>query len=304
MHAKRIDISIIIATYNRAALLKETLESLLDVEHSGLAYEIIVVDNNSNDNTAEVVNKYSEKNSNIKLVKEIRQGLSFARNKGIDVSKGDILIFLDDDVEVAEGWLKAIIEPFKEPDVWCVGGRVVPHGDINIPDWLPLELRFLVGILDYGTHEKILVGREKPAGGNLAVRRIAFDMLGKFDTNIGRQGEKLLGGEEVDLYYNILKSKKKIVYCPKALAYHKIKNKLNREYILSYAYWLGVSEAYIEKKYFKTKFYIKLARSLFYSIIVHPFMFLFNCLNNIPESDKFRTQYLVRYSMGYLKRRK
>lgn len=298
---KIIEISIIIATYNRANLLKESLESLQNIDAPDLKYEVIVVDNNSKDNTSDVVNEFLKKCRNIKLIKESNQGLSFARNKGIETTRGNILVFIDDDVEIDKGWLRAIIEPFEDQDVWCVGGKVLPQGKSDIPEWLPERLKFLIGLADYGDMEKVLIDKEKPLGCNMAFRKEVFDNLGKFDTNIGRQGKKLLGGEEVDIYYKILKSKKKIVYCPRALVYHKIEDKLRREYVLSSAYWLGVSESYIERKSFKTRFYIKLLRSLLYPIIVHPFMFLFKSLGNMSESDKFWSQYLVRYSLGYLK---
>lgn len=295
-----INISIIIATYNRADLLKDTLESLRNIDASGLKFEVIVVDNNSKDNTLDVVNEASKKIRNMNLVKESRQGLSFARNKGIEVSKGNILIFLDDDVEIDRMWLKAIIEPFEDPDVWCACGRVLPYGRTDIPKWLPERLRFLLSLADYGDQDKVLLHKEKPVGCNVAFRREVFDILGKFDTIIGRKGDKLLGGEETIIFYKILKLKKIAVYRPCALVYHKVDSKLNKEYILSYAYWLGVSESYIERKYFKTRFFLKWIRSVIL-VTVYPFIFLSNSLRNIFISDKFLSQYLVKYSLGYIK---
>jgi len=300
MPQSRLNLSVIIATYNRAGLLRETLRSLMDTDMEGLPCEIIVIDNNSSDVTPDVVNEFARKYENIKAARERKQGLSYARNKGLDIAKGDIIAFLDDDLEINESWPKEIVKPFIDSSVWCVTGKVQPYGNVNVPKWLPSKLSFLLSISDYGRQEKLLSGKEKPIGCNMAFRHDIFSYIGRFDQALGRKGNTLLGSEEVFLYYKILKYNKKVIYNPNAIVLHKINKKLTKDYVLNCAYWSGISESYIEKRLFKPKYLVKLARSALY-ILAYPGVMLTQKFIQQPEAKSFMRSYLVQYSAGYLK---
>jgi len=272
----------------------------MNTDMAGLYCEIIVIDNNSSDVTPDVVKEFARRYENIKVACETAQGLSYARNKGLDIATGDIIAFLDDDLEINKSWPKEIVRPFVDPSVWCVTGKVKPYGNLNIPEWLPTKLNFLLSISDYGTQEKVLSGKQKPIGCNMAFKNNVFSDAGRFDPALGRKGNTLLGSEEVLLFYKILKSNKKVIYNPNAVVFHKIDKKLTKDYVLNNAYWSGFSESYIERRLFKPKYFAKLARSVVYMLTYPGMIFIQKSLQQ-PEAKRFMRRYLVRYSAGYLK---
>lgn len=287
--------NIVIATYNRSALLAETLSSLENHLIDRSEVNVIVVNNNSIDNTQEVSESFISKISTLMCLQEFRQGLSYARNHGIHSSTGDIVVFLDDDVELHENWLDELLAPFNDPNVAVVGGKVLPYGMQEFPDWLPREYGFLASVFDPSDK---LCEMDKVMGANFAVRKSAFDNVGLFDVNLGRKGKKLLGGEEVELFHRIRNAGLKIVYTPHSVVWHKISEKLKREYIEDYAYWLGVSEALIDKTVVsRTKYILKVIRSLFFPWSVYPLQRL------ASGNDSARTMRFVikrNYARGYL----
>src|SRR4051812_38541345 len=103
------DISVVIATYNRASILPVALESVLNQDTQGATYEVILVDNNSTDHTREVATSFIE-NSGEKLryLFEAEQGVSYARNAAIEKARAPIIAFFDDDVQVARNWIATI----------------------------------------------------------------------------------------------------------------------------------------------------------------------------------------------------
>jgi glycosyltransferase involved in cell wall biosynthesis len=130
-----MDISIIICTYNRSENLKECFDCLASQEIThGFSWEVILVDNNSSDQTKEYTKNYA-KNCNFLLRYdfELKQGLSHARNHGIKTSNGDILIFIDDDIRVSIQWLQSIYNTFKAHQCDAVGGRIHIESESNLP---------------------------------------------------------------------------------------------------------------------------------------------------------------------------
>jgi len=118
-------ISVIIVTFNRAASLKEALQSLS--KQACRPDEVIVVDNNSNDDTKEVVNCF-EGPLNIRYVFEEKRGIPFARNTGIKQARCEIVAFMDDDCRPRHDWLEELVKPFyQDPRIGQVGGEILPH---------------------------------------------------------------------------------------------------------------------------------------------------------------------------------
>ena len=265
--------SIVVATYDRCGLLVETLESLLEhlevteLEHlevTGAARcrEVIVVDNNSSDETPGVVASYARRIERIKACREPRQGLSRARNAGLALATGDVVVFLDDDVSVDGRWLAELLRPFDDPAVGATGGRVLPYADRALPEWLPREYDYLVSVFDIGDQTK---ATDTIMGTSFAVRRGLLETLGGFDVDLGRNGRTLTGGEEVALCRKIRRLGHTVVYVPASVVRHKIDGKLNERYVVDHAYWLGVSEARLERRLARTRFALKLARSCAYT---------------------------------------
>lgn len=225
-------VSVVICTYNRSERLKKTLRSLKDMAvPESLNWEVIVVDNNSSDCTQGIVEEY-EKTSQfpVRYFKEERQGLSFARNRGIEESEGEIIAFTDDDVIVDRNWLNRVRETFEEYDVACIGGKILPIWEKPKPDWLSEELYGFLALLDYGD-EVIYMNTPSIWGANCAVKASVFEKYGGFNTELGRVRHKLYASEEVKFFEKLLENGERILYEPKAVVHHCIpKERLKKNY--------------------------------------------------------------------------
>lgn len=240
-------VSIIICTYARAQLVKKTLLSLKKLTDIDQA-EVIVVDNNSPDHTAEVVAeciKQMNKKVRIKYVFEPKQGLSVARNTGIEVSTGAFIAFLDDDAIPAVGWVTSIIEGFnKNTDAAAIGGIIDPDFETARPQWLVKELERPYGIVDLGNQMRQYPSGLHPFGGNCAIRRAILGNL-QFPEWLGRNGgQSLLSGEETWLFGQMKKQGKKLYYIPgMRISHFTPAARLNPEWIKKRYYYQGVSNA-------------------------------------------------------------
>src|SRR5262245_45029284 len=123
----RTDVTIIICTYNRSAALRTCLESLCRGDALRLAgTEILLVDNNSPDDTPEVAKSFGDRLP-LRYLCEPRQGKTFALNRGVAEARGDLLLFTDDDVELNERWVKEYrAAASRHPEAGWFGGRVFP----------------------------------------------------------------------------------------------------------------------------------------------------------------------------------
>ena len=119
-------VSVVICTYNREDMLEIALESLTKQEVSASDFEVIVVDNNSKDNTKAVAEKFIAANSHFRYVLETNQGLSHARNRGGNEASTDFVAYMDDDAKAPANWVKQLIEIIddKKPDIF--GGPIYP----------------------------------------------------------------------------------------------------------------------------------------------------------------------------------
>ncbi|MGH8639481.1 MAG: glycosyltransferase family A protein, partial [Burkholderiales bacterium] len=119
-------VSVVLCTFNRSQLLGGAVEALLRQDPETPAYEVIVVDNNSTDATRDVIEGFLP-GGRVRYQFESRQGLSVARNRGIEIARGDIIAFTDDDVRVRPAWVRSIVQAFAEhQDVDMIGGKVQP----------------------------------------------------------------------------------------------------------------------------------------------------------------------------------
>jgi glycosyltransferase involved in cell wall biosynthesis len=131
-------ISIIIPTYNRAKMLGITIESFVCQNYPKDQYEIIIADNNSKDNTKEVIEEWQMKlPATIKYIFENKQGVHYARNTAAKYAKGEILYYTDDDMIADQNLLSEILKPFLLDDkVATVTGRVLPKWEVSPPQWI------------------------------------------------------------------------------------------------------------------------------------------------------------------------
>lgn len=242
--------SVVVCTFNRSELLADTIKSLQNLNYSASDYEIVIVDNNSTDSTKDVVAELSARGAvPVKYVLESRQGLSYARNTGIEHSCGEIIVFTDDDIEADRDWLQEMLYAFGSPDVYCAGGPIRPVWLSPRPTWLT---DMWVGYLTVQEFEYALESGELnelcyPCGANIAFRKYVFQDLGCFETRLGRKGNLLLSNEESRMCSLIVSAGKKIRLARNAVIYHKIPaDRLTRKWFYNRLYWQGVSDAVMD----------------------------------------------------------
>lgn len=211
------DVSVVLSTYNRADRLPTALDALLS-QITDVAYEVIVVDNNSTDGTRTVVEgAASRSNGRLRYVFESRQGLSYGRNAGIAAARSSIVAFSDDDVHVAQDWIARLKRTFDaHPEIDYVGGRVLPHWLADPPRWLTDAHWSPLALQDYGD-QAIVSGRERAVclvGANLAFRRRVFDVVGVFTPSLGRVKDGIGSTEDHDMQLRAWKAGMRGLYDP------------------------------------------------------------------------------------------
>jgi glucosyl-dolichyl phosphate glucuronosyltransferase len=243
--------SVLICTYNRATLLRETLESLKQTRTSR-RWEVVVVDNNSSDSTRETVQELAASFPvPLRYVFERRQGKSHALNTGLDRSAGNVILFTDDDVRLGTGWLDAACDALADGAVAYCGGPVRPIWGAPPPRWIDRTRGHLWGtlaILDYGTESFIFEERGKvPLGANMAVHRRLIDRIGGFNPDLGRKGRSLLGQEQAEFFSRSRDIGTRGRYVPSMEVDHHVPAaRLSKNYFRRWWYWKGVSRARID----------------------------------------------------------
>lgn len=220
---QQITISVVITTYNRAVLLAAALKSIAAsmIEERG-AVEVIVVDNNSTDDTRETVATIQLDGFPFALryVLESHQGLSYARNRGTDESTGTYIVFVDDDQLLDKDYLSYLVPAFQSTGAACVGGRIFYYDKGILPKWLSPFLQS-IGQFDDGEAVKILGPADKKLlGGNMAFLRHELINIGKYDVSLGRKSGSLLAGEEFELQTRLHAAGKRVAYYPGLIQYH------------------------------------------------------------------------------------
>lgn len=288
-----IKYSIIVCTYNRYNFLIETIESVLTVLKNRSDFELLVIDNNSPDETSSIKEKYVL-NTAVKYFLETQQGLSHARNRGIKEAVGKILVYLDDDIELVESYFETCDTIFSDASISISGGKVLPF-KVEIPKWLPKKYYFLVSIYDLGDSAKYV---KYLMGGNFAIRRnVALD-IGFYNVELGRNRKKLAAGEEIDYQNRASLKGYKNYYHPDQNILHKINDKLNEQYVLTYSKELGRSERFIDALGSPLKVTIKIMKS-YVAILLYKMFF------DVITGEK-RKKYLsiiYKYAEGYINKK-
>ena len=185
--AKPLDMSVVISTYNRADVLPRALRGVMDQDMDPARYEVVVVDNNSTDETRRVIESFMGKTPRVTYLFEPRQGVSYGRNTGIQAASAPILGFTDDDVRVPRDWASTILTVMAEhPEAACIGGRVLPNWPGPWPAWLSRDHWGPLALLDYGDQplHVNLSRRLCLITANAAYRREVFDRIGMFALHV------------------------------------------------------------------------------------------------------------------------
>ncbi len=250
-------ITFVICTYNRAFILEECLQSVFqqigELEH----YEVLVVDNNSTDETQKLVREMQSEYPVLRLVLEKQIGLSHARNRAMIDGVGEWLVYIDDDARLGKGYVERLLSLIESQKYDCLGGMYYAWFRFGKPKWLPKNfgnkelIRESAGRID-GNNGWL-------SGGNMAIRKKVLKELGGFLPELGMAGEKAGYGEENYLQEQLLKKGYTIGFDPELIIEHAVlPHKLRLSWHLKNKYVMGKYSRALsnEKKVGKTLFMI------------------------------------------------
>jgi glycosyltransferase involved in cell wall biosynthesis len=244
---ERPEISVVICSYNRADYIIGAVESLHRQTIDKNRFEVFVVDNNSIDNTGDLVQDYMQSHPDYHLhyLTETRQGASFARNTGAAFAKGSLLCFMDDDAIAEPDYLERILVFFSShADATGMGGRIIPKYIPAEPKWMSHFVSSLVGNFDYSKELVPFREGKYPLESNMIVRKEDFDRIGGFNTNLpGVVGTLRIGGEGKDFFLRLQSLGKTIWYDPTVIVQHVVEvKKLTPHYMYRIASGIGRGE--------------------------------------------------------------
>jgi glycosyltransferase involved in cell wall biosynthesis len=231
-----MNVTVAICTYNRAALLRQALAGMVQQDYPRGTYEILVVDNNSSDDTHAVVASFAGSPTPPRTVVETRQGANFARNRALVEARGEIIVYADDDILVAPSWLRLLVAPFfdaSHPRIGAIAGEVLPVFPNGCPDWVggfhgPQALR-----MDTGP----IAPTRVPMSANLAFRRTVLRELGGFDTALTREGGALFSADENVIMRKLHGAGYEVWFVPEARVQHQMPaNRTTFRYVAKHAF--------------------------------------------------------------------
>ncbi|MCX5698306.1 MAG: glycosyltransferase family A protein [Candidatus Omnitrophica bacterium] len=228
-----IDISVVVCTRNRPDKLKNCLNSILINKYKTM--ELLVVDQSDDEKTAILAKSLND--SKVLFYKMKGVGLGRARNLAIDLSRGTIIAFTDDDCIVEKDWIEKIIQEFsRRPDISALYGRVLPYGKAS-------EGMFCHAITSFEGEiivDKTILPYNIGHGNNMSFRKSVFLKIGSFEETIGA-GTKFYAGEDTDFTLRLMEHGLKLCYSSNLLVYHDKWHTLEESRNLDYKYLLGAA---------------------------------------------------------------
>lgn len=287
-------LTILLCTFNRAKLFKPLLEELIkqlkNQNRSDL--EILLIDNNSNDETKEIGLDFSKRFQFLKYEFEERQGLAKARNKGLKIANGKIIVFIDDDIKLHENWLSGIIKSLEKYPYKAFGGRVIPLWEKEKPNYINLTGFFSLSqkifpAHDNGEIEKLYpLSKEEtnPIGANMWIYKELFKKYGGFREDLGRVGYGGIPCEDTEFCSRLLKNNENIFYYPNAIVHHPVSAyRMTKEFIKSWHYRNGISTVRKGGRSFPI---LDLFRFFFRLFILIPYYFFFYLTGLVLFNEK------------------
>ncbi len=240
-----MQLTVILCTYNRCQSLARALDSLaVSILPETIEWEVLVVDNNSSDKTEAVVKDFSRRYpTRFRYMFEPQQGKSYALNAGICEARGNILVFVDDDVTVAPEWLRNLSSALHDSQWAGCGGRILPERGFVPPPWLALDGPYnLVGALcayfDPGDVSDEL--KHPPFGANMAFRKEMFARYGNFRTDLGPFPNNKIGFEDTEFGRRLMAAGERLRYIPTAVVYHEVPGyRVRKEFLLTWWFDFG-----------------------------------------------------------------
>jgi glycosyltransferase involved in cell wall biosynthesis len=232
-------LDILIPTYNRSTLLGECLESVL--RSTSLAdWRVTVIDNNSKDDTRQVVESFAARSDRVRYLFEKTQGKSAALNSGIKASDSDVIGMIDDDEQLHPEWVGIVAKWMEDPRIDYIGGPYLGLWRTEKPEWIPAGYEGVLSADDPahipGSPLRFPDARVFLRGGNAVMRRSVFDRIGGYRTDIGRFGNDLGSCEDHEIYTRLLAVGLTGYYVPDLIIYHVVPpERVTREYYRKWA---------------------------------------------------------------------
>jgi glycosyltransferase involved in cell wall biosynthesis len=195
-----IRISLVICTYNRSDLLDHCLRACSELQSDPEVFEVLVIDNRSTDATPQIVQNWEGNVVGLRCIREEKQGLSHARNRGIEEAQSDWIYFIDDDAKVAPDFIERALACIEEVKPLVFGGTFAPWYHYGQPRWF--KDHYASSDLRYPLRRVLPKGRFL-TGCNFCVHRSVFERFGTFDPNLGMRGNLVGYGEETELQREI-----------------------------------------------------------------------------------------------------
>lgn len=219
-------LSVILCTYNNADSLAVTLRQLANCDVGDWAeIEILIIDNNSTDSTAAIVQAVvSGSSAPFEYCFEQKLGLSNARNHGVKKARGEYLLFTDDDAGIPVDWLSSYLQEIRSTQADCLFSRIEVIWDRNPPWWFDERFNPYFVCLDYGVKRlQITDIHHEFFGKNFCCKKAILESMGGFDERLGRKGTSLAAGEETIIYRRLISQGAQVIYFPDAVVGHRLK---------------------------------------------------------------------------------
>lgn len=231
-------VEIAICTWNRSRLLEATLKSCqsLIIPH-GVDWRILLVDNNSSDNTQDLIQHFKDQLP-IEPLFEDQQGHTFARNRAVRAAAGELILWTDDDCHLNPSWLENYVEASTDHNFDFWGSAIIPRFvDEPAPEWLSQNWEICKGCFaerDLGESKVEFSSERLPYGANFAVRT-EVQKKRLFNTKLGRQGDEVVGEDELDLMRDLLTNGHRGCWVPGNSVDHLIdKDRSSLKYVYNY----------------------------------------------------------------------
>jgi glycosyltransferase involved in cell wall biosynthesis len=244
--SEQLDFTVAIATYNGAKRVPLVLDHLSrQQEVANIRWEIIVVDNNSNDDTAEIIRRYQKSMPNLRYAFEPAQGAGYARHKAVRLARSPLIGFLDDDNLPSPLWVKSAYQFAQDhPRAGLIGSRIQGIFDSHLPENFDRIAAFLA-LIDRGDSPLIYAPEMKvlpPGAGTVVRRRVWLENVPAHPVLTGRTGKTMLTGEDLEAALHIQKAGWEIWYNPAMRLQHVIpQQRLTRQYLISLMRGIGLS---------------------------------------------------------------
>jgi glucosyl-dolichyl phosphate glucuronosyltransferase len=241
-------VTIILCTYNRCRSLATALDSVAaSVMPDSVTWDVLVVDNNSKDQTREVIEGFCRRYpDHFRYMFVSRQGKSHALNAALREAKADVIAFTDDDVTVEPSWLRNLIEPLEDSQWSGAAGRICLGHDFSPPRWLAISGAFNLGgsLVQFDEGDKKGNLTKAPYGANMAFKASMFQKYGDFRTDLGRNGGSLIGNEDTEFSERLMAGGERLCYVPSAIVNHPVPpERLTKKYFRAYWFCYGRSLA-------------------------------------------------------------